>query len=453
MHHAAMKRLECLDGLRGALAVYVLLSHMAPFGALPRWITQPLSHGGAAVDVFFVLSGLVIMQSLESFRFQPRPFLTARIARIFPVYLVMFALAVAVQPVPAAFGRMEWIEPDSLAFGIWADGWPHAWLAEITAHLTMTQGLFPNGTLPDVWVSFLGAAWSLSTEWQFYVLALLLGHAGLRAPGMAVAFLGLALAGLAWQAHVPQAWGFSRAFLPNKAQYFALGIASAVLTGRAGQLVGGMRWVGLLGGRGAAAVCGPHAGSGVAPTGFNREADRGRGAERARGAECGRVANVVRAAVAALPNHPDQTPHYNVVPVNLVPVGFYALILSIVLALSAWQGGTDKLLPPLVWTLCLVAELRPQLPAFGLLAGVLRAPLMVWFGVISYCLYLANEPIQKLIGFVLAWLAGGDATLFTFAWVPASLLLPVGAAAWLHCRIEAPVLRQGRALAHRQISP
>ena len=38
----------------------------------------------------------------------------------------------------------------------------------------MTHGLFPDGGLPDVWVSFLGAAWSLSTEWQFYLLALLL---------------------------------------------------------------------------------------------------------------------------------------------------------------------------------------------------------------------------------------------------------------------------------------
>ena len=46
-----MKRLDCLDGLRGVLAVYVMLGHMAPFSALPGWMTGPLSHGGAAVDV------------------------------------------------------------------------------------------------------------------------------------------------------------------------------------------------------------------------------------------------------------------------------------------------------------------------------------------------------------------------------------------------------------------
>ena len=70
-----MKRLECLDGLRGVLACYVMLGHMAPFAALPVWITGPLSHGGAAVDVFFILSGLVIVRSLESCGYAAKPFL------------------------------------------------------------------------------------------------------------------------------------------------------------------------------------------------------------------------------------------------------------------------------------------------------------------------------------------------------------------------------------------
>jgi hypothetical protein len=61
---ADMKRLECLDGLRGALAVYVLVGHMAPFGALPAPLQNLVSHGNAAVEVFFILSGLVITQSL-----------------------------------------------------------------------------------------------------------------------------------------------------------------------------------------------------------------------------------------------------------------------------------------------------------------------------------------------------------------------------------------------------
>jgi peptidoglycan/LPS O-acetylase OafA/YrhL len=359
-----MKRLECLDGLRGVLAVYVMLGHMAPFSALPPWITRPLSHGGAAVDVFFILSGLVIVRSLESFRCQPWPFLIARAARIFPVYLAMFALAVAVQPLPSGFDRMPWIGPESLAHGMWSDGWPRSWPADIATHLTMTHGLWPAGVLPDIWVSFLGAAWSLSTEWQFYLLALLLGRAGLRAPRMAALFLGLALAGLLWRAAMPPIWQFSRAFLPNKAQYFAVGIAS-----------------------------------------------------------CALVSGGPRTRV------------------------LYGIVLISALLLSFPQGGFDKLLPPLFWTLCLTAQLRPDLPGTTFLSAALRVRPILWLGAVSYCTYLANEPIQKLLGVVLSRVASGDPWLFTAIWVPGAILLPLAAAAWLHRSIEAPALQWGRALA------
>ena len=362
-----MKRLECLDGLRGALAVYVMLSHMAPFAALPAWVVRPLAHGGAAVDIFFILSGLVIFRSLESCRFAVRPFLTARIARIFPVFLAMFAAGVAVQPLAAPFGAMPWIGPDSLAHGIWPQGWPSTWAWEIAAHLTMTHGLFPNRVLPDVWVSFLGAAWSLSTEWQFYLLVLLLGRArpmGVRlgVNGLATAFLALAVAGLAWDALAPEAWRFSRAFLPNKAHYFALGIASTALAGRGS----------------------------------------------ARG---------------------------------------FAIVLAAVLAICGAHGNMEKLLPPLVWTLCLAAQRHPE--RLALIAIPLRWRAMQVLGALSYPLYLANEPIQKALGCLLVPLTHGDPALFTALWLPLAALLPLGAAAWLHRYVETPASRWGRALAHR----
>src|SRR5487761_2522601 len=144
-----MKRLECLDGLRGVLAIYVLLGPMAPSAAAPRWIAQALSHGGAAVDVFFMLSGLVIFRSL--------PFLVARIARIFPVYLTMLAVALCVQALPVDFARLPWVGPDSPARDIWSSGWPAHWPAEIVLHLGMLHGVLPDGVLPGVWVSFLGS--------------------------------------------------------------------------------------------------------------------------------------------------------------------------------------------------------------------------------------------------------------------------------------------------------
>ena len=96
------------------------------------------------------------------------------------------------------------------------------------------MGCFRNAVLPDVWVGFLGAAWSLSTEWQFYALLAALAAAGgdaggerPRAPGFAGLLLAVAAAGLGWGALAPPGLRFSRAFLPNKAPYFALGLAGA----------------------------------------------------------------------------------------------------------------------------------------------------------------------------------------------------------------------------------
>jgi peptidoglycan/LPS O-acetylase OafA/YrhL len=355
-----MKRLECLDGLRGVLAVYVMLGHMAPFATLPDWITGPLSHGGAAVDVFFILSGLVITRSLESFRWSARGFLIARAARIFPVYLVMFAVALAVQALPVDFAALPWIGPDSLARGIWSVGWPRHWAMEIAAHLSMTHGLLPDGILPGAWVSFLGSAWSLSTEWQFYVLALGLG-ARIGPRWLVPVFLGLAVGGLAWQAEAPAAWQFSRAFLLNKAQFFALGIASTAVVRADGQSA--------------------------------RQ---------------------------------------------------YAVVLAAALLLCWPAGGAEKLLPPLVWTLCLAAQLRPDRAGLGAVAYVLRTRVLQWLGALSYCIYLANEPVQKALGLALAGMVRGDARMFCALWLPLSLLLPMLAAMALHAWIEAPAQRRGR---------
>ena len=361
-----MRRLETLDGLRGVLAVYVLLGHMAPFAVLPDRIQDAVSHGGAAVDLFFVLSGLVITQSLMRAGGETLPFLVARAARIFPVFLAVFAVAVIVQPWSCGFEHMPWISEANAARTICAEAWPAAWLAEIVAHLTMTHGLFPAALLPNVWVSFLGAAWSLSTEWQFYLLALFAAH---RSRQLCWILLGLAAAGVAWHLTVAEPWQFSRAFLPNKAHFFALGVASVPVVRRE------------------------------------------RGALRR-----------------------------------------YAAVLSACTVICFANGTFGKMLPPLVWTLCLMVQMRPDTTGLRLAGLLLRSRTARYLGAISYCLYLVNEPIQKVVGSALSQLAGGDSVVFTTLWIPLSLGLPVLVSTWLHVYLEAPVLRWGRVAAARMAS-
>ena len=367
MRMGATARLECLDGLRGLLAFYVLLGHMAPFAVLPDWLQSLVSHGGAAVDIFFILSGLVITQSLLRAGGRPAAFLIARAVRIYPVYLAVFLPSVLLAPWSCGFEHMAWIGPDNPARTICVMAWPHAWLPEIAAHLTMTQGLFPAAVLPDVWVSFLGAAWSLSTEWQFYLLALLTLLAtgrdddwGSRLCRMLIV---LTAAGTIWHLMAPQPWQFSRAFLPNKAHLFALGVASLPL---------------------------------------------------------------VRRQPAALAG--------------------YGLVLAMALLTCGTQGALGKLLPPLVWSACLAAQLQPSWFGLHLAARLLCSRPALYLGRISYCLYLVNEPIHKLAGAILGPLAGGDSLLFTVIWLPAAILLPLLAAAWLHHALEAPALRWGSTL-------
>jgi len=209
-----------MDGLRGILAVYVMLGHALPFTALPGWLDSPFSHGEAAVDLFFALSGLVIINSLERFGYAFRPFIAARARRLLPVYFVVLAAATLL--LLAGPPALPWVGAD--AWHIMEPGPPPHLFWHLAAHVFLVQGLIPQGALPYAYVTLLGPAWSLSTEWQFYVLI------GLVAPRRLGRFaLCLLAVGVVYHLlHLPPWWQFSRAFLPDAAPFFALGLASAV---------------------------------------------------------------------------------------------------------------------------------------------------------------------------------------------------------------------------------
>jgi peptidoglycan/LPS O-acetylase OafA/YrhL len=49
-----MERLSRLDGLRGILAVYVMVGHALPFSAVPQWIAS-LSITAKRRSIYFLL--------------------------------------------------------------------------------------------------------------------------------------------------------------------------------------------------------------------------------------------------------------------------------------------------------------------------------------------------------------------------------------------------------------
>jgi peptidoglycan/LPS O-acetylase OafA/YrhL len=214
-----MGRLKRLDGIRGILAVYVMLGHALPLTIAPSFLQSLTRHGEAAVDLFFALSGLVIAVSLERFGGFFAPFIAARARRLLPVYFLVLAASIAIATLGDPLRTLIWVGTparDIVSAALPTPLWPH-----VLAHLTLMHGLIPQATLPYAYVTLLGPAWSLSTEWQFYVII------GLAAPRHLGRFALLLLAlGAAWHI-LPYGAEFSRAFFPDAAPYFALGLASA----------------------------------------------------------------------------------------------------------------------------------------------------------------------------------------------------------------------------------
>ncbi|OYV33836.1 MAG: hypothetical protein B7Z81_10865, partial [Acidocella sp. 20-61-6] len=215
-----MGRMRRLDGLRGVLAVYVMMGHALPFTDVPGWVAGCFQHGEGAVNLFFALSGLVIMNSLERFGGAFWPFMRGRALRLLPVYFLVLGGSVALLLAGDPLVAMPWV--GTAGREIMEPVAPPDFVWHLLAHIFLVQGLIPQAVLPYAALTLLGVAWSLSAEWQFYVLA------GVASPRRrAVLAVGLLAMGLVYRlAHVAI---FSKAFLLYPAPYFALGLGSAML--------------------------------------------------------------------------------------------------------------------------------------------------------------------------------------------------------------------------------
>src|SRR3954447_22891262 len=72
-------------------------------------ISFALSYGGRGVDLFFVISGLIIFYATHSAKLTPAQFLRRRVERIVPLYFfIIFAVTVLAAALPATFGTPGW---------------------------------------------------------------------------------------------------------------------------------------------------------------------------------------------------------------------------------------------------------------------------------------------------------------------------------------------------------
>ena len=215
---ASPELVKAHSGLRGLLALYIMLFHTMAYSA--GWNL----HGSALMPIFFLLAGysLAIVYGKQRSSFDVKHYYRNRFARIAPVYYVAMLIALPL----AVFGH-GWVPPSDI-------GWVFA--TNLFAVQMWTS-------LPPL--SFAGPAWTISTLAFFYLVFpwLLRWHQNqtdrslnrwitILAVVQAVVFFGLGLAiepvDRSWAFWASHAWPLSR--LP----VFDMGLVAGLLMIRQG---------------------------------------------------------------------------------------------------------------------------------------------------------------------------------------------------------------------------
>lgn len=225
-----MRNFRSIESLRAWMAWWVVLAHALQYsGAVRLWknkIVNILSTGTLGVDVFIIISGFVITHLLLSRREKYPAYITRRAFRIVPVYYVCLAISIlSASLYTAAFVDNAWTAGADVRLtrlGSVADMLP----AYLGLHALLLHGVVPEEILPFSSTALLGPAWSLSLEWQFYLVAPLMIAGLIRYP-LAVSSLLLSLFVVVSRL-IPFHWEMP-AFLPLALPYFLLGIASRLV--------------------------------------------------------------------------------------------------------------------------------------------------------------------------------------------------------------------------------
>jgi peptidoglycan/LPS O-acetylase OafA/YrhL len=166
-----------LEGLRGILAWWVIASHWLVLSGIAGLdLPKPfriLLRGDMPVDVFVILSGFVIFMLLDKGRDNYPTFITRRFFRLFPTYLCSLAAMIPISFYAVrALLSLPWANDPVVTWIVtdWQYTQAHLW-QHVLVHLTMLHGLLPKELLPDSPSAILGPAWSISLEWQFYLVA------------------------------------------------------------------------------------------------------------------------------------------------------------------------------------------------------------------------------------------------------------------------------------------
>lgn len=224
-----------LDGLRGVLAWCVVLVHATIccgwFG--PKFHGQSLLSelADSTLDLYILLSGFAITRLLLIKREPYRRYMWRRVCRIVPAYWLALSAAIALNGWLAANLRRLPQTPDTIGLIMICDIGPSRVWIDGPLHYTLLHGLAPVPLLPWAPFTFLGIAWSLSLEWQYYCIAPpALAFAIRKRYGLAI-LIALGAAGLAFADYWTR-W-FTQAFIGIKGGFILAGALTFVISGQA----------------------------------------------------------------------------------------------------------------------------------------------------------------------------------------------------------------------------
>ncbi|MBB4197292.1 hypothetical protein CCR94_14765 [Rhodoblastus sphagnicola] len=205
-------RIPALDGLRGLMTLFVIVSHY--YGEVPGGIGV-LCVGWTAVLVFFVLSGYLvgrlIVEKMDASNFLS-VFYLRRVCRTFPTYFAATSVIIA----------LGWLLGNK-----WSDG---AAQLPVWSYLVFLQNYFLIN-MQSVGAHWLSPTWTLALEEQFYLVAPFLLMLTPRRAWLPL-MIALSLMGLGLRAHGVLHGDITIApiaLLPTSADVLLAGMILAVL--------------------------------------------------------------------------------------------------------------------------------------------------------------------------------------------------------------------------------
>lgn len=228
-----MKKFSAIEGLRGWLAWIVVLSHLALTSNIWAKGLGPIvvRLGNIAVLVFVIISGFVITHLVTERPESYGRYLLRRFMRVFPLFAITSVIGFYTSDIYAiTLSHVPWAsDPKFLKDLEFFKGIAHSdheffWL-HMFAHFSMLHGTISNALLPFSEFAFNPPAWSLSLEWQFYLVAPIVIMLARQLRIVVWVALAISAIELAYQFGLLGSFGLP-SFLPGAAGYFALGIAS-----------------------------------------------------------------------------------------------------------------------------------------------------------------------------------------------------------------------------------